>query len=215
MRPYYEHAGITIYHGDCREVMPARSADVLVTDPPYGMNYNTDGNRFTKGGGRHLPRVRGDDEPFDPVRWSRYRDMILWGFNHYCTTLPPGGALVWIKRSDAAFGCALSDCELAWIKGRQGVFAFRNIAHSISSQRQHPAEKPLDLMIWCLSFVGDGVIFDPFMGSGTTLVAAKRLGREAIGIEIEERYCELAAERLSQEPLPFEPLPLAAQLELV
>jgi DNA modification methylase len=206
MEPYYSHAGITIYNADCRLILPTLpKCDLLLTDPPYGMNYDTNGDRFTLGG-RKLPPVFGDDAPFDPHPWIDFPFCILWGFNHFPAMLPAGGALVWIKRSDAAFGQFLSDCEIAWVKGTKGVYAFRNTWHCIAEKREHPTEKPVDLMKWCVGKSGaalESTILDPFMGSGTTLVAAKNLGRKAVGIEIEEKYCEIAAKRLSQEVFDF------------
>lgn len=204
-KPYYEHSGITIYHGDCREILPSLKADAIITDPPYGMSYDTNGDRFTLGG-RSFPRVFGDDGPFDAAIWCTYPYVVLWGFNHFPGGLDAGGALVWVKRSDAAFGCFLSDAEIAWVKGSQGVYCFRDIHHAIAGFREHPTEKPEGLMRWSIvrsTASESDIILDPFMGSGTTLVAAKNLGRTACGIEIEERYCEIAAKRLSQEVFDF------------
>jgi len=166
------------------------------------MDYDTDGNRFTLGG-RSLPRVHGDSEPFDATRWLD-APCILWGMNHFPQALKPGCALVWIKRGDAAFGQFLSDAEIAWCSEGRGVYCYVDTKHAISCQRVHPTEKPVGLMEWCIRRFPEGVILDPFMGSGTTLVAAKRLGRKAIGIELEEKYCEIAAKRLSQGALPLE-----------
>ena len=204
--PYYEHGGITIYCGDCREIAPALAEGIaVVSDPPYGMNYDTNGTRFTLGG-RTLPPVFGDDEPFDSRPWTQYRSCVLWGFNHFPSSLPSGGALVWIKRSEAAYGAFLSDAEIAWTNNGHGVYIYRDTHHAIACNRQHPTQKPVGLMMWTITRSGapeDATILDPFMGSGTTLVAAKRLGRRAIGIEIEERYCEIAVRRLAQEVMPL------------
>jgi DNA modification methylase len=200
MKPYYEQDGITIYHGDCRDIATSLEYDAVVSDPPYGMDYDTDGSRFTRGG-RTLAQVRGDDAPFDPAPWID-RPAILWGFNHFPGSLPAGSALVWIKRSEAAFGAFLSDAEIAWWSKGCGVYAYRDIRHVIACPREHPTEKPVGLMAWCVGKV-EGVVLDPFMGSGTTLRAAKDLGRKAIGIEIDERYCEIAAKRLAQKVLPM------------
>jgi DNA modification methylase len=196
VKPYYQDSHVTIYYGDCREIAPSMTYESVVTDPPYGMDYDTNGDRFTLGG-RTLPPVRGDDEPFDPQPWTD-RPCILWGFNHYPGALAPGSALVWIKRSDAAFGKFLSDAEIAWWNQGRGVYAYSDTWHAIACERQHPTEKPVGLMKWCVDKV-TGTVLDPFMGSGTTLRAAKDLGRKAIGIEIEEKYCEIAARRCAQE----------------
>lgn len=207
IQPYYSESGIDIYCGDAREVLPHLASEnaVIVSDPPYGMNYDTNGQRFTLGG-RTLPPVYGDNKPFDPTKYLSYQWCVLWGFNHFPSGLPSGGALVWLKRSDAAFGCFLSDAEIAWVKGIQGVYAFRNTHHAIAAQRERTTEKPVDLMKWSIAKSGapeTATIIDPYLGSGTTLRAAKDLGRKAIGIEIDERYCEIAANRLRQEVLQF------------
>ncbi len=202
MKPYYSEKGIEIFHGDCREILPTLpKVDLVLTDPPYGMDYDTNGNRFTLGG-RTLPRVFGDDSPFDVSPWMGFDSVTLWGFNHFPTGLPPGGALIWLKRTEAAFGKFLSDAEIAWTNIGRGVYAFSDTVHAIACKRQHPTQKPVGLMSWCLGFAPEAqTILDPFMGSGTTLRAAKDLGRKAIGIEIEEKYCEIAARRLQQEVL--------------
>lgn len=198
MREYYKDSAVTIYHGDCREIAPTIGpVDLVVTDPSYGMNYDTNGKRFTLGG-RSLPPVHGDDQPFDPTPWLRVPFCVLWGFNHFPALLPAGGCLVYLKRTDAAFGQFLSDAEVAWNKHGRGVYAYRDTYFSIASKRCHPTEKPVGLMCWSVEQSGapkTALLLDPFMGSGTTLVAAKELNRKVIGIEIEERYCEIAARR--------------------
>jgi site-specific DNA-methyltransferase (adenine-specific) len=221
MKPYYEHGGITIYHSDCREVLPDVwfGVDLLLTDPPYGISLNTDNSRFsggTKGniakrgngiGSANGAPIINDDHPFDPSFLLSYgRDQVIWGWNHYPEKLPRGACLVWLKRNDAAFGTFLSDAELAWMSKGHGVYCRRDLSNNaIANQRVHPTQKPESLMRWCLDFFPDAnLVLDPFMGSGTTLRAAKDMGRAAIGIEIEERYCEIAAQRLSQEVLPLE-----------
>jgi hypothetical protein len=145
--------------------------------------------------------------------FSRANNFIVWGANYFCDKLPPGpGWLLWDKgqRIDQADG------ELAATSLRMPlrVFTLNRVAIATDGA-VHPTQKPLALMRWCLSFVPDGTILDPFMGSGTTLVAAKQLGRKAIGIEIEERYCEIAVKRLAQEILPLVPAePEPVQVEL-
>jgi len=213
IEPYYAEKDIVIFHGDCRDVLPElEPVDCVITDPPYGMNCDTDNSRFTNrkgsqdspGVGAGVPIV-GDDRPFDPSPWLEYPRVVLFGCNHFAARLPVGSTLVWIKRFDPAFGSFLSDAELAWMKGGHGVYCFRDLSmNGEARHRKHPTQKPLPLMLWCIEKAGgDGTILDPFMGSGTTLVAAKELGRRAIGIEIEEKYCEIAVKRLAQEVLPL------------
>lgn len=207
MTPYYSDDLVTLYLADCVDVLPELSADAIVTDPPYGMkwdgrvtsgpNSNSVSNAKSWSFGR---TIAGDDQLFDPSRWLSYREVILWGANHYASALPRGTMLVWIKRNDDAFGSFLSDAEVAWMKGGHGIYCFRDVGYKTDEWRDHPTQKPETLMRWCVSQTS-GVILDPYMGSGSTLVAAKRLGRKAVGIEIEERYCEIAANRLRQGSL--------------
>jgi site-specific DNA-methyltransferase (adenine-specific) len=219
VKPYYEQDWITIYHGDCREILPTLpAADLLLTDPPYGITLNTDNSRFSGGTSDSIARrstgigsasgeaIANDDKPFDPSFLLMYgRDQIIWGWNHYPDKLPRGTCLVWLKRYDEAFGSFLSDAELAWMSKGHGVYCRRDLSNNaIANERVHPTQKPESLMLWCLGFFPAAhTILDPFMGSGTTLRAAKDLGRKAIGIEIEERYCEIAAKRLAQQVLEF------------
>jgi site-specific DNA-methyltransferase (adenine-specific) len=206
MTPYYQDDLVTIYHGDCREWMP--DADVIVTDPPYGMAWAnkgalTSGRRGAEGVRYERRAIQGDDRPFDPLPLLGYERVVLFGANHFAARLPIGTALIWVKRADNAFGSYLSDAEIAWMKGGHGVYCYRDLSlQGESAIRSHPNQKPVGLMRWCiLKAGGTGTVLDPFMGSGSTLVAAKSLGRRAIGIEIEERYCEIAAQRCSQEVL--------------
>ncbi len=215
-RPYYQDASVTIYHGDCREVLPTLPVDAaIVSDPPYGMKWNTDSTRFTgcahkRGDGRKdYGAIHDDANAFDPSPWLSFSSVVLWGANHYAHALPVGSWLVWVKKHDHLFGTFLSDAELAWTKGGHGVYAMKRSFPPPSRAKEagafgvHPTQKPLDLMRWCIETrTDDGqLVCDPYMGSGTTLVAAKAMGRTAIGIEIEERYCEIAARRCSQETL--------------
>jgi site-specific DNA-methyltransferase (adenine-specific) len=217
MKPYYEHAGIVIYHGDCRAILPKLpKADLVLTDPPYGIDLNTDNSRFSGGNTASVSRrgngvgsgggnpIANDAEAFDPSFLPQYgRHSVIWGWNNFPDKLPRGACLVWLKRNDEAFGSFLSDAETAWMSKGHGVYCRRDLSNNaIARSRQHPTQKPLSLMTWCLSFFPQAkTIIDPFMGSGTTLVAAKDLGRNAIGIELEERHCETAAKRLQQEVL--------------
>ena len=212
IKPYYldEKAGIAIILGDCRDILPTLGpVDLVLTDPPYGIGHPTDyaaRGRANLAACRDYPPVYGDDETFNP-RFLLDLDipLILWGANHYANELKPSsGWLVWDKERPDDLD--QSTCELAWTNCVKGVRRFRwlwNGCMRASRERlEHPTQKPEALMRWCLSLVPDmQTILDPFMGSGTTLRAAKDLGRRAIGIEIEEKYCEIAVKRLAQEVL--------------
>jgi len=217
MKPYYEADGITIYHGDCREILPMLPRAALVlTDPPYGIG--ADKNlRANKRHGRAAVASRDygrggwDNAPPNAETMRLVIDAapcaIVWGGNYF--GLPPrAGWLVWDKDNGTN---GYADCELAWTNLPQAIRRIRyrwmgmlqEKAGDEKEERLHPTQKPLPVMTWCLSFALDARdILDPFMGSGTTLRAAKDTGRRAIGIEIEERYCEIAAKRLAQRVLP-------------
>ena len=217
MKLYYEDpAGITIYHGDCEGQTVVPAADLLVTDPPYGIG-EAAGKNKSRGGrpsqhgsfARATPKDYGsdnwDNQPpsknmIDQLRAvSRYQ--IIFGGNFF--PLPPSPCwLVWDKLNG---GNDFADCELAWtnLPGAVRIIRYRwagclqqNQAHK--ERRYHPTQKPVDVMKWAIRKAPPGckLIFDPFMGSGTTLVAAKQLGLRAVGIEREEKYCRVAVDRL-------------------
>lgn len=207
-KPYYDKDGITIYCADCREVLPfIGEFDLCLTDPPYGI----DGT--WKGGGQSWGKFRKDGVS-DCESWdirdtaavhsllSYADDAVIWGGNYF--SLPPTASwLVWDK---IVRNFSSGHMELAWTTGKFPLRAF-NFSHGelASEGKSHPTQKPLKLITWCLSFFPNAQsILDPFMGSGTTLVAAKQLGRRAVGIEIEEKYCEIAVQRLAQDILDFE-----------
>ena len=174
MMPYYDEGGITIYHGDAFEIVPQLvDVDAVVADPPYGIGY-------------------------------RFPTVILWGANNYADRLPASrGWLVWDKRLGTGPNDQ-GDCELAWTNRDVVARLFSRFWNGAvgPERRLHPAQKPIEVMRWCLELIPSAqLVLDPYMGSGTTLRAAKDLGRRAIGIEIEERYCEIAATRLAQEAL--------------
>lgn len=213
MTPYYEQDGITIYHGDSRLIVPSLSVDVVITDPPYGMNLNTDfsGMNGWSGKGHKYDAIIGDSERFDPRPFMVGKRHVFWGAQYFCHSLPEsGGWMVFNKRGDGLPSeICFGDCELAWCDAIQSVRIYAQMWHGVarwsSEGRLHPSQKPVGLMKWCIEQARmDGVILDPFMGSGSTLRAAKDLNRRAIGIELDERYCEIAAKRLSQGALPME-----------
>ena len=213
--PYFRDEHALIYCADCRTILPKISAgmiDLCLTDPPYGMHWDGKVTRGPNGTGKQGPTrhygatVIGDSKPFDPSPWLAFERVCLWGFQHFSDRLPPGTVLVWLKRYDDGFGSFLSDADTAWLKGGCGVYCRRDVTlQGESAVRFHPTQKPEGIMRWCIERAGgDGLILEPFMGSGTTLVAAKQLGRRAIGIEIEEKYCAIAVDRLRQSVMDFE-----------
>jgi len=211
IKPYYETDLGVLYHGDCLEIMPhLEPVDLVLTDPPYGMDWPADSTRFVggsdaskkrRGAGNAKEKIIGDDKPFDPEPFLNYPNVILWGYTHFANKLPKGTNLVWIKRFDAAFGTFLSDAEIAWMKGGHGVYCFRDLSMTAEAKnRKHPNQKPIPLIQWCMEKAKvQGVTLDPFLGSGTTAIACERLNRRWIGIEIEEKYCEIAKKRIENE----------------
>ncbi len=202
--------GVTLYLGDCLEILPTLGkVDAVVTDPPYGMDYDTDNTRFGMGG-RSDRTIIGDDKPFDPSPWLAFPEVILWGSNHYAQRLPIGSTLIWLKRHPANYGYFLSDAEIGWHSKGYGVYALH--APDSAGRRQkeftgspfggetaHPFQKPAALMAWCVERVAGQSILDPFMGSGTTGIAAINLGRKFIGIELDPIYFDIACRRLSDQ----------------
>ena len=205
----------TLYCGDCREILPAlQRPDAIISDPPYGMSADTDSHRFSGGSaghrrrrkeGRCWPSVVGDSERFDASCLLELADtVLLWGLNHFPDSLFPGTALVWLKRSDDAFGTFLSDGEVAWLSRGRGCYAFRDFSghmEASSGQRFHPTQKPVALMRWCIdrAKLQDGSsVLDPFMGSGSTGVAAVQMGHPFTGIEMVPEYFEAACHRIEE-----------------
>jgi site-specific DNA-methyltransferase (adenine-specific) len=200
----------TLYNCDCRELLPLLpKVDAVVTDPPYGIDLNTDNSRFSGGNVASIAKrgnnvgpaggasIIGDDKDFDPSLCLLGDEQIIWGWNHYPNKLPRGACLVWVKRNDDAFGSFLSDAETAYFSRGHGVYCFRDLSNNgLTNERQHPTQKPVSLMRWCIEKTRARTILDPFMGSGTTGVACVKLGRKFIGIEIDEKYFEIACKRI-------------------
>ena len=204
MKPYYQDESVTIYNADCRDVLPTLDkVDLVLTDPPYGIE------RFKKGFGttrfgQHQD-VATDGIPWDvkPTRetlntiLNAGANAIIWGYNNLPLPLSEH-FLVWDKFQTVD---NFSSAEIAYINAPIPAKVFRYPIHQHNQTKNggHPTEKPVSVMRWCAEFFPDAqTILDPFMGSGTTLRAAKDLSRKAIGIELEERYCEIAANRMSQ-----------------
>ena len=221
MTPYYEQDGITIYHGDCREVLPSDARfDAIVTDPPYGIGYKSNHNSGRTGEwakwcrDENFDSIAGDDGPFDPKPWVTTLPTVFFGANYFADKLPPSRCWVTWDKRDGMPSNDFADCEMIWTNFDKPSRVYRHLWSGLvragrenvaKSVKWHPHQKPEALLEFMILYGQiEGVIFDPYMGSGTTLVAAKRLGRRAIGIEIEERYCEIAAKRLVQGALPLE-----------
>lgn len=210
MTPYYSDESVTLYHGDCRAILPMLGVrpQLLLADPPYGMNYKP--LRGSDGSKRWSEPVQGDAEPFDPTHLLPFGRSVLWGANHYADRLPAsGGWLVWDKTPKGIKdGFYASHAELAWTNCCSSVRKFtlqwggeaRN-----GEPHLHPTQKPVGLMRWViLQFTHPSdLVLDPYMGSGPVAEACRDTGRTYVGVEIEERYCEIAARRLAQDTFDF------------
>jgi site-specific DNA-methyltransferase (adenine-specific) len=220
MQPYYQDSSVTIYHADCADALTSVGAcDLVLADPPYNaINRETGGLRsIDKGGADSLPVDISALAPRLAVLapsvycWCSQEQLSAWlqafhaagmttrtGVWHKSDPSPMNGEYLW-----------LSAIELCAFARRSGAYFARHCAAPVwrgPTERNvdgHPTPKPLWLMseLVSASCPPGGTVLDPFAGSGTTLLAAKNLGRHAIGIEIEERYCEIAAKRCSQEVL--------------
>lgn len=220
MTPYYQDEAVTIYHGDCREILPTLTADVLVTDPPYGVELGTSDSR-------------GNTHGLAKLGYASFNDS----FDNWTTVVPPviATALDRVKRAAVFPGKHLTWLPAPAIVGgiycpsgsgrnpwgfttlmpiffygssptlHKGATSIVLESTATSERNGHPCPKPYEWMLWLVEMTSlpDEMVLDPFMGSGTTLAAAKRKGRKAIGIEIEERYCEIAAKRCAQRVLDF------------
>lgn len=223
--PYYQDDAVTLYHGSCLDVLAWLEADVLVTDPPYGIDGDLS-NSYRSKVHPHLGARRINEKPaWDQTLDTRDKALAAWhdsatGGKPYAVFGSPAridGAppfkefpLVWDKGAvgmgDTTHPWGRS-YELIYVhgagwQGRRGSSVLRVPYHSkMASDIGHPTPKPLGLMSLLIEHAPPGVIADPFSGSGSTLIAAKSLGRRAIGVEFEEKYCELAAGRLAQDVL--------------
>ena len=219
MKPYYEDDLVTLYHGDCREETAWLEADVLVTDPPYGMAFRSNRRK-----GERLSAIEGDLD-------TSIRDaaLALWGgakpalvFGRWSVRPPVNERLrlIWWKEGNPGmgdlsmpWGPAHEDIHLlghGWNREATGqkrsgsVISTRGVRGGATGEEDatgHPTPKPVGLMEHLVSRCPDGLVADPFAGSGATLVAAKNQGRRAVGVELEERYCEVIAKRLGQDTL--------------
>lgn len=220
MKPYYADEAVTLYHGDCREILPDLDpVDLVLTDPPYGINYISNssvgrGTRpITNDGARLavalqravIPMLRANHVLWF-TRWDVWPDVWM----ELGPWFPLRGMLVWDKSTPGMgdlnhWGPSYELIASAgWGKitgGRdQSVLRYLTTAQAA---RFHPTEKPQALLQYLIEKLDAQTVLDPFAGGGSTLVAAKRQGRKAIGIEVDERYCQTIAERLDQGVLDF------------
>lgn len=213
MKPYYEQDGITIYHGDCRAVlgelyedmrMAHRAFDLLLTDPPYGIGFAAQPTKWQRRAGQAPEQWDAETAPEGlAFAMTLCKHQIIFGGNYYDLPI----ARCWLSWFKPDAPPSMGNVEYAWTNLDQNS---RMVSASISATNAervgHPTQKPEAVIRFALLQAPQDVktVLDPFVGSGTTLVACKRLGRAATGIEIEERYCEIAAKRLSQGALPME-----------
>jgi DNA modification methylase len=192
--------GVTLYLGDCREILPTLTADALVTDPAYGINAARD-RKSQKHGWRDYDAPGWDRERTPPelvsLAISRARHAVVWGGNYWADTLPRTSK--WLSWDKGQTDFSLADFELAWCSF-DGAARRLTYARSKAMQdgKEHPTQKPVEVMKWCIEQLPAGCasILDPFMGSGTTGVAAVKLGRRFIGIEIEPKFFDVARRRI-------------------
>jgi len=217
MKPYYSEPGIDIYLGDCRDILPTLPpVDLVLTDPPYGISYSSNmrvvSPKFTT--------IKNDDsidgDWLQLIRCQSFAMFTRWDvLGEWLKIIRPSitvrGTVVWhkpggglgdLKRSYAPdYELIVYGSSDEWnLPGKRHGSVWVDTCDS-SSRYNHPTQKPVGIMNMCIERFGGQTILDPFMGSGTTLRAAKDLGRKAIGIEIEEKYCEIAVKRLAQEVL--------------
>lgn len=214
--PYYsdENAGIVIYHGDCMDILPHMpKVNLVLTDPPYGINHAS--GHGASWGHTTIANDHSTEARDRVIEWAAGLPMICFGT--WKMPRPVNVRQVLIFDKGPAFG--MGDLRFPWknsfeeiyISGDgwtantrdEGVLKGHFTAFSEAAGRVHPNEKPLSLLGYLISRHPAQTILDPFMGSGTTLLAAKNMGRKAIGIEIEEKYCEIAVWRLRQEVFNF------------
>ena len=215
MSLYYQDELVTLWHGDCLEATEWLKADVLITDPPYGIGYVSNFCRSGK------VRKYGKTKPIQGDKDQGIRDKILelWDgpalvFGSWKIDRPKNTRhlLIWDKGNTPGMG----DLSLPWGPGheeiyvigsdwvgprRSNVYRVPTLSAGSHNRPNHPTPKPIGLMEQLISYSPPGVIADPFAGSGTTLVAASNLGRAAIGYELEEAYCEIIAQRLAAKTL--------------
>jgi site-specific DNA-methyltransferase (adenine-specific) len=218
VEPYYQDDYCTIYHGDCLELADLWTcADVLVTDPPYGIGW-TRGVDASRSSVAHLG-IQNDEDTSTrdaALLLATHLPAVVFGSFYAPAPARTRQVLVWHKPADSGvYGSVTGyrrDAEPVYlldpwpqckVKRSSVLRSSRAGIAAVTAETGHPHTKPTDLLRELIEAAPLGVVADPFMGSGTTLRAAKDLGRKAVGIEIDERYCEIASKRLAQEVLPL------------
>lgn len=211
----------TLYLGDCREILPTLGkVDAVVTDPPYGIDYGKAGGFSVKSGWKdwrgkaEWDEERPDREIFDLMR-AASSDQIIWGGNYFTDYLPP--VMRWLVWDKGQRDFTLADCEFAWTSQNKAarILTYARGKAALDG-KEHPTQKPIELMVWCLGFVPSAkTVADPFMGSGTTGVACANIGRNFVGIERDPNYFDIACRRIEEayrQPRLFdEPSPKPVQ----
>lgn len=219
--------GVELWLGDCRELLATLAGvDAVVSDPPYGIAHVKGEGGKGKHNRRNIAPIAGDAEPFDPSPLLTFGNVLIWGAEHYAARLPAdsGRWLAWNKLDDMESFDSFSDVEFAWHsrKGAARIFSFKwkgiaSVKAGEEPGREHPTQKPVALMRWCIEQAQvpkGGLVLDPYMGSGTTGVAAVKLGRRFTGIEIDAGYFDIACRRIEaalREPDMFVSPPKPAE----
>lgn len=201
---------VTLIFGDNAAWLAALpSTHAVVSDPPYGINYRHSGGGRGVHPRRNIRAVANDNVPFDPSPLMRFDTVVVFGGNHFARRLPDGGSWhCWDKRGNGRGpDDSFADAEFIWTKAKTKTrvlnFLWKGICQdSENGQRRfHPTQKPIAAMEWCINrFTAPGAtILDPYMGSGTTGVAALRCGRPFVGIELERDFFDIACKRIAAE----------------
>ena len=200
----------TLYLGDCLEILPTLDGvDAVVADPPYGISLDCQKEASGGIGRQEFDPIIGDNEKFNPIPFMGFEDVILFGCNHFCDSIPPliGQWYFWDKTLQNN-GCRIAEGEFLWHKKGTKPRAFRHLwsgAYRASESGQtsvHPSQKPIALLAWCLDVARlptGATVLDPYMGSGTTGIACLRTGRNFIGIEIDPKHYATACDRMARE----------------
>ena len=199
----------TLYLGDCMDILPTLDkVDAVITDPPYGIGADTHAGSASNGWRQYessgWDKVRPSTELIKAIL-SSGDVAIIWGGNYFTDVLPP--TMQWLVWDKGQRGFSLADCEFAWSSQNNASRVF-DYARALAMQdgKQHPTQKPVKLMEWCINQCKNKpkTIFDPFMGSGTTGVAAVQMGRKFIGIEREPKYFDIACKRIEDAQRTFD-----------